>query len=120
MPITTPRNFATDVYGFAPPNSGGDVGVMWGSLVFGDTTKTLFALPARAVVTDIMIIVSVAFTAGTTNTLNLGYTGTLQAYAATAALGNQNRGACACASAPTCLPSQGDRFSTLEIDVFQT
>jgi hypothetical protein len=68
---------------------GGVVHVKYGSFTFETEDATeLFTLPRGAVVVDVVVRVTTAFDAGTTNTLELGLSGTADAFAASAALGS--------------------------------
>jgi hypothetical protein len=62
---------------FMPPLAAGSVGVKRAEVTVADagTTKTLFALPKGAVIVAIFVNVSVVFNGDTTNTLDIGVTG---------------------------------------------
>ncbi|MEG9884108.1 MAG: hypothetical protein V6Z86_05740 [Hyphomicrobiales bacterium] len=61
------------------------------TMVFGDTTKDLFNLPANSQIIDFYVDVTTAFNAATTNTLDLGVSGTPARFADNLALGTAER-----------------------------
>ena len=65
--------FFKDADGFGRPDFGGTVAVKYATVAYTDTTaKNLFALPAGAVVTDIKVNVTTAFTDSGTDLLAIG------------------------------------------------
>lgn len=82
MTFNVPQNFVTDPYGFAPPTAGGAVACKYASVAYTDTTaKTLFTLPAGAVIVGWLVNVSTAFNSSGTDLLDIGNSGTANAYA---------------------------------------
>lgn len=72
-PFLSPQTFVTDTDGFAPPPAGGTMGSRYNFFTFSDATKTLFSLPAGAVIVEWLVNVTQAFnSAGGTNNLLLG------------------------------------------------
>lgn len=61
------------------------------TIVFTDTTKTMFVLPARSQIIDFYIDVTTAFNATTTNTLDIGTAADPDAFAVTEPLGTVAR-----------------------------
>lgn len=58
---------------------------------FNDTTKDLFNIPANSQIIDFYVDVTTAFNAATTNTLDLGVSGTANRFADALALGTVAR-----------------------------
>lgn len=77
-----PRTFDTNPDGFSHPAYGGTLAVKSNTVVYTDTTKTLFALPVGAVIVTWIVNVSTAFNSSGTDLLDIGISGTTQKYAA--------------------------------------
>ena len=76
MPVATVGAVASNPYGFAQPNFAGTVGACYNTVTFEDVTaKSLFTLPAGAVVLDWNVSISIDFNAASTDTLSLGIAG---------------------------------------------
>lgn len=84
MPNTfaAPSAFVHNADGFAHPAYGGTLAVKSNTVVYTDTTKTLFALPIGAVIVTWIVNIPTAFNSSGTDLLDIGISGTVQKYAA--------------------------------------
>ncbi len=88
--IRQPTNYIQDSDAFTPPTMGGAVAAKYGTFTYEDiASKTLFTLPAGAVLLDWLLDVGVDFNAGTNNNIDLGIEGDADYLAADLAIGTQ-------------------------------
>ncbi|MCA9367639.1 hypothetical protein KC887_05280 [Candidatus Kaiserbacteria bacterium] len=64
---------------FSNYQQGGVENVLVATLLFSDTTKSLFTLPKGAIVTQVQVDINTAFNAGATNTIDVGLGSTVDA-----------------------------------------
>lgn len=89
MTFTAPLNYFRDSDGFTPPTMGGAVAVKYNTLAYTDTTaKTLFTLPAGAVIVDVLVSIGTVFNAGDANVIDVGLGSTANAIANDLAAGS--------------------------------
>lgn len=81
--VVTPSNYKTwqtvESLAFGNPEQGGVEQVLPATLLFSDTTKTLFTLPKGAIVTKVQVDINTVFNAGATNTIDVGLGATVDA-----------------------------------------
>lgn len=82
MNFPTPGNYPKDVDGNVPPRFGGTLAIKTGTVTFENTTAVkLFTLPAGAVIKAWQTNVKEAFNGTGTDLLDIGTSGTANAYA---------------------------------------
>jgi len=80
--FTTPGRYYSSSDGFAPPNFGGTLAVMFNTVAYTDTTaKALFTLPRGAVIVSVAVNVETAFNDTGTDLLDIGISTDADKYA---------------------------------------
>ena len=75
MISSNPSAFEVEENGFAPPLSGGSVGVLAGTVEYTDiTAKIIGEIPENAIIVGLLVSVTTDFDAGTNNDLEIGIT----------------------------------------------